>query len=211
MQSIHTFLTLVSAEFCCSFGEIWPPILDLYFSSVDMAFNFPSTRGILEASTTAPESFHLPPWSTPHSLPEWLVLKLSTTVYGSAWIYPSCCISITTLVKLWPSNAFLSSPSTPLPVLSLHPAVPSSWNSLLSLHLAKDCHLPGWHPSDGAMLLLMGKPQPAEFFPTLTKMILFFKIQSNFLMKKFNLLSQNESVFLIHFCIMNSIWILTFL
>lgn len=185
MQSIRTFLTLVSAEFCCSFGEIWPLSLTSTFPLLTWPFNFPSTCGIVEASSTVPDSSHLPLWSTPHSLPEWLLLKLSNTVYDSAWIYPSCCISITTLVKLWSSNAFLSSPSTPLPLLSLHPAVPFSWNSLPSLHLTKDCHLPGWHPSDGAMLLLTGKSQPAGFFPTLTKMILFFKTQSNFLMKKF--------------------------
>lgn len=181
MQSIHTFLTLVSAEFCCSFGEIWPLFLTSTFPLLTWPFNFPSTWVLWKPP---PQTLNLPPWSTPHSLPEWLVLRLSNTVYGSAWIYPSCCISITTLVKLWTSNAFLSSSPTPLPLLSLHPAVPFSWNSLPSLHLAKDCHLPGWHPSDGAMLLLMSKPQPAGFFPTLTKMILFFKTQSNFLMKK---------------------------
>lgn len=138
MQSIRTFLTLVSDEFCCSFGEIWPLSLTSTFPLLTWPFNFPSTCGIVEASSTVPDSSHLPLWSTPHSLPEWLLLKLSNTVYDSAWIYPSCCISITTLVKLWSSNALLSSPSTPLPLLSLHPAVPFSWNSLPSLHLTKD-------------------------------------------------------------------------
>lgn len=66
MQSIHTFLTLVSAEFCCSFGEIWPLFLTSTFPLLTWPFNFPSTWVLWKPP---PQTLNLPicPLGPPHT------------------------------------------------------------------------------------------------------------------------------------------------